>query len=232
MPVLRILGAGATQRVIGEVLAADDGGFAVDAQFGGVHAIAARIAAGEPADVVVLTADLLDELADAGAIDAASRHDLGRVETGFAVRTGGAVPDTASLPALRSTLLAAASIIYPDPALATAGRAFAQVLEALDLREQLAARLVACANGEAAARRLAAGAPGDLGVMQVTEILAHPALAIAGRFPPPLGRPTLYGAAVPAHAAQPRGAADFIRRLAAARQRLRAAGFSPATARA
>lgn len=233
MAALKILGAGAAQRVIGELAAACiEDGWAIQAQYGGVHAIAARIASGEPADVVVLTGELLDELADAGVLEPGSRHDLGTVETAIAVRAGTQPPDVSTPEALRAALLAATTVVCPDPAVATAGRAFAQVMERLGVRDAVAPRLVACANGEAAARRLAVASARDLGVMQVTEVLAHPGVALAGRLPAALGRATLYGAAVSSGSGHRDDARDFIRRLAGARSLLRSAGFSPCPLRA
>ena len=233
MASLKILGAGAAQRVIGELAAACiDDGWTIEAQYGGVHAIAARIAGGEPADVIVLTGDLLDELADAGALIPGSRHDLGMVETAVAVRAGTVAPDVGSAAALKSALLGAATIVHPDPAVATAGRVFMQVLEELGVARTVQPRLVACANGDAAARRLAAGGAHDLGIMQVTEVLAHPGVALAGRLPPPLGRATVYAAAVSAGSGHRDDARDFIRRLAGSRSLLRSAGFSPCPPRA
>ena len=224
---LKILGAGAAQSVIGHVAAECD--CAIDAEYGGVHAMAARVASGEPADVIVLTRALVDDLAEAGALRADTRHDVGSVETGLAVRAGTPPPDVATLAALKAALLRASVVIHPDAAVATAGRSLLQALEALGIAAQLRPRLVACANGSAAAQRVAAGRGGELGVMQVTEVLAHRGLVLAGTFPAPLGRDTVYSAAVSMQSRQPDAASAFIRRLVGSRTLLRSAGFSPAT---
>jgi molybdate transport system substrate-binding protein len=225
---LKILGAGAAQSVIGEVAAScGDQGWTIDAEYGGVHAMAARIVAGEPADVIVLTRDLVDDLAEAGALRGETRHDMGSVETALAVRAGTPLPNVATMDSLRRALLAATQIIHPDPAVATAGRSFIAAIDTLGIREAIAGRMVACANGAAAAQRVAAGGGGEIGVMQVTEVLAHRGLALAGTFPAPLRRDTIYCAAVSAHSRQLEVANAFIRRLVGSRTLLRSAGFSP-----
>ena len=222
---LKILGAGAAQSVIGGVAA--ECACAIDAEYGGVHAMAARVASGEAADVIVLTRDLVDDLAEAGALFADTRHDVGSVETGLAVRAGTPPPDVATLAALKAAFLHASVIIHPDAAVATAGRSLLQALHALGIGERLQPRLVACASGAAAAQRVAAGRGGELGVMQVTEVLAHRGLVLAGTFPAPLGRDTVYCAAVSSQSRQPEAARAFIRRLVGSRTLLRSAGFSP-----
>ena len=232
MPVaalLKILGAGAAQSVIGEVAATCGADWTIEAEYGGVHAMAARVASGEAADVIVLTRDLVDDLAEAGALRSDTRHDVGCVGTGLAVRAGTPPPDVSSPEALRRTLLAATLIIHPDPAVATAGRSLQQALMTLGIEGDVAARMVATANGSAAAQRLAAGRGGEVGVMQVTEVLAHRGLALAGTFPGPLRRDTVYAAAVSAASRKPDVASAFIRRLVGSRSLLRSAGFSPAS---
>lgn len=230
MASLKVLGAGAAQSVISEMAAACAAeGWSIEAEYGGVHAMAARVAAGEPADVVVLTRDLVDELSEAGALRADTRHDVGSVDTAVAVRAGATLPEVASIEGLKRALLQASHIVFPDAAMATAGRSLLQALDTLAIREAVAGRLVACANGAAAAQRLAAGTAGDVGVMQATEILAHRALALAGPFPASLRRETVYCAAVSARSRKLDVASAFIRRLAGSRSLLRSLGFSPCT---
>ena len=227
MASIKLLGAGAAQAVIGEVAASCGGlGWTIDAEYGGVHAMAARVASGEAADVIVLTRDLVDDLAAAGALRAESRSDVGCVGTGLAVRAGSPAPDVETPEALRRALLAATLVIHPDAAVATAGRSLRAALEVLGIEAEVAPRLVACANGAAAAQRLAAGQGGEVGVMQVTEIVAHRGLTFAGPFPGALRRDTVYCAAVSTGSRKADIASAFIRRLVAARTLLRSAGFS------
>src|SRR6478752_4611409 len=78
---------------------------------GGVDA-ARRVRDGEVFDFVVLASDAIQQLADVGRIDAASRVDLTRSGVAMAVRAGTPAPDVASEAAVRDAVLHARSIGY------------------------------------------------------------------------------------------------------------------------
>src|SRR5438552_1810543 len=78
------------------------------------EAIPARLARGEPADVVILDGGAADELAKRGLVRAESRTELARSLVGMVVRAGTAKPDISTVDAVRRTLLAAKSIAYSD----------------------------------------------------------------------------------------------------------------------
>src|SRR6266850_8062740 len=81
-------------------------------QFHATQALLKSIAEGESADVVILTAAGIDELAKQGKVDAASRVDLGSSGVGLAVRAGAPKPDIGSVDALKRALLGAASVAH------------------------------------------------------------------------------------------------------------------------
>jgi len=68
-------------------------------------------------------------------------------------------------------------------------------------------------NGRTAMRALADAGGHPIGCTQATEILATPGLRLAGSLPAGLELETVYTAAVDARAADPKIAADFVRRL-------------------
>ena len=83
-------------------------------------------------------------------------------------------------------------------------------------------------NGYAAMRWLAESrGHGELGITQITEILANPGVTYAGPLPGELQVKTVYSAGLAAEAAQPEAARAFIARLksAAARDVLARAGY-------
>src|SRR5579862_6863811 len=131
MATLNVFCAGAAQAVVTQIAGKfqRDSGNLVAANFGAVGAMKARVVAGEPADVIVLTAALIDELIQQGVVAAGSRVDLGKVGTGVAVRAGTPLPDVSNTVALGGNMLAATRILFPDPAVATAGKV---VMSALD----------------------------------------------------------------------------------------------------
>jgi molybdate transport system substrate-binding protein len=194
--------------------------------FGGVHAMRLRLLAGEPADVVILTDELIDDLIGRRLVVAGSRVDLGTVATGVAVRIGAPVPDVRSTLALRQTLLAARAVYAPNPQFATAGRVLQAALRTLGLEEQVAPRLVWADSGHAALKRLAAS-DGDheIGLVQMTEILGSTGVCLAGPLPPELQRPSVYSAGLATASCDPARSSEFIRRLKSFSSQMQAEGF-------
>jgi molybdate transport system substrate-binding protein len=228
MSVIRILSAGAAQAVVERIGAAytRETGNGVKAEFGAVGAMKARLLAGETADLIVLTAALIDELAHSGEVVAGSRADLGKVGTGIAVRGGAPLPDVASARALRGSLLGAAKVVCPDPAAATAGKVVMKVLEDLGVAAEMGPRMQFFPNGYAAMKWLAESRGAhELGITQITEILANPGVTYVGPLPGALQTATVYSAGVAARAQNAAGAREFIARLVSARPVLAKAGY-------
>lgn len=211
---LHVLSGGAAQGVasaLSDRFRAETG-YTIDGTFGAVGAMKEKLLAGAPADVLILTRALIDELAATGHVVAETRADLGRVRTGVAVRAGDPNPDVGTADGLRAALRAADAIFFPDPQRATAGIHFAQVLERLGIAAEVAARLSTHPNGATAMRELAKHASArPIGVTQITEILNTPGVTLVGPLPREFELATLYTAAVCTRAASP----DAARRLVA-----------------
>ena len=222
---LRFLSAGAAHPIVHTVARA--AGVEVEGSFGAVGAILERFNADEPCDVVILTRKQVDALESQGRVVAGSSADLGRVATSIAAREGKPQPDVSTGEALREALLAAEGIFFPDPAKATAGIHFMQVLEKLGIVEQVRAGLQVFPNGATAMREMAQSKRRCLGCTQATEILATPGVKLVGPLPEGYDLVTTYVAAVNAKARNARGASAFVTRLTgdATRDDRRAAGF-------
>lgn len=219
---LNILSGGAAQSVVnglaGDFQAAT--GYGLECSFSAVGAMKAKLLAGAPADIVILTRALVAELAADGQVLADSSADLGRVRTGIAVRAGDPLPDIASASALRAALLAAEGVYFPDPQKATAGIHFAGVLDSLGIRGELESRLRTFPNGATAMRELAqARGTRLIGCTQVTEINNTPGTILVGLLPPEFELATVYTAAVCTGAASPEAARRFIALLTGAASR-------------
>jgi len=230
MAIVRVLSAGAAQAVAEQCAEAfrRETGNEVRADFSAVGAMKARVVAREAVDVVILTAALIDELTALGHLVPGSRADLGRVGTGVAVRAGTPLPEVRTMRALRENLLAATRIVCPEPAVATAGRVVMQALGKLGIAERVKSRLQFFPNGYAAMRWLAASQGTlEMGMTQVTEILANPGVTYVGPLPDGLQQKTVYSAGLSARSENPGAARDFIARLVApsARPVLVAAGY-------
>jgi molybdate transport system substrate-binding protein len=212
MPVLRILAGGAAQSLVEEARA----GFEIDGTFSAVGAMRDRLLAGEPADIVILSRALVDELARSGHVVASTIVDVARVATAVAVRSDDPLPAIGDTAGLAAALEAADEIHFPDPARATAGIHFARVMRALGVWDRVVGRLKLAPNGNTAMRALAAsGAARPIGCTQETEIRATPGIVLAGPLPPGCDLTTIYTAAVTSTSGAADEAARFIARASA-----------------
>jgi len=213
---LRLVCAGAGKGLV-EALAPvfrDETGTEIDATFGAVGALKAKLDAGEKSDVIVLTAQLVDALVRENRVRADTIAALGAVPTGIAVREGDPLPDVHDAASLRHVLLRAGGIYVPDPERATAGIHFMRVLRKLDIEGDVGSRLRPYPNGATAMRALAErGQLGDVGCTQMTEIRYTAAVIAVGVLPPGLDLSTVYSAGVASDAAIPDVASRLVRLL-------------------
>jgi len=209
MTAFDVLAAGAAQGAL--QCFASVQGVTLRGHFGPVGGNRARLLAGEPCDIVILTGTMIDELMASGHVVAGTRRDLGRVATAIAVMAGTPHPSVSNSEGLRKTLAGASAIFIPDPAQATAGAHAVKILEGLGLGEVLAARLRVHPGGMKAMAALAAsGAKGAIGCTQVTEILATPGIELVAPLPTPHDLVTTYAAGVAVHSPRQAEARDFI----------------------
>jgi molybdate transport system substrate-binding protein len=200
---LKVLSGGAAQGLVASVTPqfTAQTGWGIDGTFGAVGLMAAKLREGAPADVMISTSALIDELQREGLLAAASAA-IGRVETAIAVRERDAAPAIGDADALRDALLASDAIFAPDIISSTAGIHVAKVLRQLGIFDQVAARLKIFPNGATAMRELAAStAQRPIGCTQSTEIIITPGLRLVGPLPPACALATVYTAAVAARAA-------------------------------
>ena len=112
MTSLNILSGGAAQGLVGSLAAKfrEQTGLDIGGDFGAVGAMADKLRAGTPADILILTSALIATLAKEGLADAASVKDVGRVETALAVRETDPLVSALDAESLRKVLLAADAI--------------------------------------------------------------------------------------------------------------------------
>ncbi len=216
MKTLKILSGGATHGLVETVRATFEkaSGCTIDGTFSAVGAMRDKLLAGEPADVMILSRALIDGLAASGHVITASIRDVAHVATSVASRTGDPLPDVTTADGLRAALAAADEIHFPDPAQATAGIHFANVLRTLGLCESVQGRLRLAPNGATAMRALAAStAAHPIGSTQETEIRSTPGVVLVAPLPPGCDLTTVYTAAVTTTAKLPAEAAALIARL-------------------
>jgi molybdate transport system substrate-binding protein len=230
MTALRMLSGGAAQSLVASLAAKFKAltGLGIEGEFGAVGAMADKLRKGMPADMVILTAKIIADLAKENLIAGASISDIGLVETAIAVRAGDPLASVNDAGSLRAALLAADAIFIPDTKASTAGIHVAKVLQQLSIADEVAARLRIFPNGATAMRHLAeSDAVRPIGCTQSTEIISTKGVVLSGSLPPGCELSTLYTAAVTTRAADPLHARALIDLLIGAEQaRLReAAGF-------
>jgi molybdate transport system substrate-binding protein len=135
------------------------------------------------ADVVVLPADMIADLAAAGLADKETTIAIGAVRIGAAVRADAPRPDCSSMDALRRALLAADAVLLT---LAPTGDHLMRVIARLGLADTVAGKLKRFETSALLNRHLveSAGA-GAIGFGPATEILAWrgKGVAYAGAIP-------------------------------------------------
>ena len=157
----------------------------------GPHTIAAQLARGVTADVVIMSREGLAELVDADRIAAGTIVDLARVPLGIAVRTGSAKPDVSSVEAFKRALLEAGTIAVPG---STSGIwLVAELFPRLGLADKLDVTMTP--RGSDASGMVAAG-DADLAVMPVSEILAAKGVDLAGTLAPEIQMVQVFAAAI------------------------------------
>ena len=190
----------------------------------GPQTIAAQLARGVSADVVILSREGLGELIAANRIIAGTDVDLARVPLGVAVRAGTPKPDVSTVEAIKQILLRAKTVAVPG---STSG---------IWLRTDLFPRLgivekinVKAALRGARATEMVAEGGADLAVMPVSEILHAAGVDFAGSLPPEIQFIQMFSAAVVAGSREIDGAKRLIEFLASARasEAIRKSGMEP-----
>ena len=186
-----------------------------------------RIAAGEGADVVIATAAGLAGLAKSGHVSDPGRRDLGAMGVGVAVRKGAPKPDIGSVAAFKNAMLSTKSIMYADPAKGgQSGIHIVKVMAELGIDKDIQPKLALRDRGPDGLKEVAAGTI-DIGLGQISEILAEPGVDLVGPFPQPIQNLVTFSAAPHAKTSHGPAAAALIEMLIGPRAKalFNAAGF-------
>jgi molybdate transport system substrate-binding protein len=160
-------------------------------------AIARRIEGGEPFDLGVLTPGAIKDLAAKGKF-AGSASNLARVGVGVVVKAGAPAPDISSVDAFKRALLAAKSVAYIDPESGgSSGIYVANLLDKLGIAAEIKPKAKLKKGGYVA--DLVASGEAELGLHQISEILAVKGVRLAGPLPAEIQNYTTYAAAVSAN---------------------------------
>jgi molybdate transport system substrate-binding protein len=186
--------------------------------------IAAQLARGVPADVVILSREGLTELAAAKRIVAGTDADLARVGLGVAVRAGTPKPDVSTVDAFKQMVLKAKTIAVPG---STSGIwLMTDLFPRLGIGEKV--NVKATPRGKDATGMVAAG-DADLAVMPISEIVHAAGVDFAGSIAPEIQFIQVFSAAVVAGSAEIERSKRLIEFLASARasEAIRNSGMEP-----
>ena len=173
-------------------------------------AIPNRLAAGEPADVLIMVGEALDGLIAQGKALPAGRTNLANSRIGLSVKAGAPKPDISTVDAFRRALVAAKSIAYSDSA--SGVYVGTEMFAKLGIADQVgprARKIVAERVGAVVARGEA-----EIGFQQIAELLPVPGADFVGPIPPSLQKVTVFSAGVAANSKNPDRARALIAYLA------------------
>jgi molybdate transport system substrate-binding protein len=176
-------------------------------------ALQKRLAAGDKADVVVVTAAGLDALERESRIASGTRTQLVRALIGVATRPKGAAPDLSSADGFKAALLKAKSVSYVNPAAGgTSGTYFEGLMKRMGIYEAMKPKVVYRNQGSEVADAVAKG-DAEIGISFIAELAPNKGVKIAGPLPDAIQSPTDYVAAVTSVSANPEAARGFIKAM-------------------
>src|SRR3954452_966242 len=178
----------------------------VEIRFDATQAILASLAQGAKADLLILTAEALEDLRKQGRVGEVQA--LGSSGVGVAVRAGARKPDIGSVDAFLHALVNAQSVAHSK--VGASGIYFSRLLKDLKIEGKLKKRVVvekgpvglAVARGEA-----------EIGIQQLCELAPVAGIDIVGPLPEPLQRLTHFSAAIPADAPDAAAGQQILRLL-------------------
>ncbi len=179
---IKVLSGGATKSFI-DPLAATFPGHTVKIEYQPMGRLTKSLAEGFPADMIVVTSEVLETLRLKGT-------PIARVGIGVAVHENAPQPDLSNAEAFKRTLLAAKSVVYIDPKVGTSGKHVAEILVRLGISEQVNSKAI-LGKGGYVVEPVGRGEI-ELGIHQISEILPVKGVKLAGPLPPELQKYTVY----------------------------------------
>jgi molybdate transport system substrate-binding protein len=210
---IKVLSAGAVKRGVTRIAADFERatGTRVTVDFATGPELRKRVAAGEPADVIVAPPAIMDEFAKQGKIVADSRAFVGRSRMGIVVHADAPTPALGNTAGFKKLLLGAAAVVYNQ---ASSGLYAAKLMEQLGLAQALGSRIIVVGNGADVMEYVAEHPSAAVGLGQISEVMVHIdkglPIKLAGPMPAEIQNETSYDAAATASSA----AHDVARGLA------------------
>jgi molybdate transport system substrate-binding protein len=184
-----------------------------------------RLKGGEVADLVIMSATLLDELIKAGIVAAGNRFDLAKSGVGVAVKSGAPKPDISSGEALKRAVLAAKAVAYST---GPSGIYLVGLFQRMGIADAIRDK-AKISQGFPAGDFVARG-EAELAFQQISELLPVPGIELVGPLPPDVQQITVFSAGLHAGAKEPDAARALVKFLTApaAAPVIRKKGMEPA----
>jgi molybdate transport system substrate-binding protein len=174
-------------------------------------AIMNQIQTGASIDLVIITAEGIDDLIKQGRVTAGSRVDLANSGMALAVRAGERKPDIRSAEALKQSLLSAQSVAITKSGVS--GLYMLSVFEQFGIAAQMKPKTVLVESGPVG--DVVVKGQAEMGVQQFSELLPVAGIEIVGPLPPGLQRITTFSAGLAAGAKEPAAAKTLVQFLSA-----------------
>jgi len=226
--MLRLICTNALAAALRELIPAfeRESGQQVAVSYKSTNQIIDLVKGGEAADLLIAGRAAIEELAAAGKIGGETRVDLASSRIGVCVKAGAPKPDISTVEAFKRALLAAKSVAHTRTG--QSGSYFAALIDRLGIGDQVRAKAKVSAGGIIG--EFVARGEAELGIQQISEVLAVPGVELAGPLPAEIQKATVFSAAICAGAKIPETARALIAYLASpsARQVMRTRGLDPA----
>jgi molybdate transport system substrate-binding protein len=179
-------------------------------EYGATPGLIKKIEAGEPFDVAILVADVMNDPSRQGLFAAGTRPAVSSVGLGAAVRAGAPKPDIGSVEAFKQALLKAKSVsLIPD---SVNGKHFISVFERLGIGEEMKAKIKPQKDPAQVAAAVARG-EADLALFISNALVSAPGVDYVGPVPAQFQQTLVFTAAVGAKAKEPEAASAFIKHI-------------------
>ena len=223
---IRVISGGAARAFV-EPMAKAFQGHDVKLDWQPMGKLVQSLAAGQPADMVIVTSEVLQQLETQGKLAKGSGVPIARVGIGVAVHEKAPLPDISTPEAFKRTVLAAKSIIYVDPKTGTSGKHLVELFTRLGIAEQIKDKTRLLPGGYVV-EPVGRGEV-ELGIHQISEILPVKGVKLVGELPRELQKYTVYVAAPMPSTGKSALVMQLIQHLrsTSARERLAQAGYTP-----
>ena len=217
---LRVLSSNGTHATL-EMFAAEftkQTGTVVTFDVGSAAQIQRKITTGQPADVIVTGADVMDVLDKQGRLKPGMKKAAVRTSWGLAVRAGAPKPDISTVDQFRAVMLGAKSVIIridpPELPERPGNQRILDMLQRIGVADQIKSKLKVQVGGRVGGP-VAAGEI-EYGIQNTTELLRVKGVEVVGSLPEEIQTHDLFSVGVNAKSVEPKLAQDFAAYLTSA----------------